>query len=1058
MVYGTKKFKDVEPENPESIFSDKKQYRVPHSQRNFSWNTVDDDKTKNQVGKFWNALLRQWKKFQEREQDYQKLDKEITTGTASDGTSLTSEQIRDKKITFATLDPQNIAEYFIGPMVFSLTDRGTGQLDVIDGQQRLSVLTMIFAICRDIYFEINEVKYINNNKIDFEAIQLSLIDLLEVSGVSRTPNPLSVGKWRFQPNAEDVDLFNKIILPWDIKQHADANSDLPKNFREENPAALCLRLEEKIKYFYNQINDKTTKNNYEKGGSNLKIIRTYLEIHKSIWTGILTDFILDTDEQDKITRKIEIIADTEIDFLLHKDPTKYYLPQDFFTNEEPAASYDKMGMDIIQKRQYNLSTKEYEDKDWSDKIKEKLHNKFRSEIHIDDTEPIEPIEFKKWLVQVIEKKEKKGLGYLPSSSLTRDDTFEKITTELKLDHVHKLTRERSLENISKEKLSEFITNMCKQLLFSVRITLQDTKTANLVFKTLNSAGEPLTTANLIKNHILDYIIDEDERKKIAENWDEIIKKVRKYSSPDDFLELSLKSRGVKYDQLWEFDQFKVADLRTPVKVSDDTLYDILEQKIQNEQQAKNYVIELQEDVEIYLKLKDPSEFLPNESRVMYEGNKEIGPALYILKNLDYVYANIPIMAAWRHWGQLTETTWNNFDLSFVVLIKILTIWLFRFKTIRNNSGAASTVESVMTKITKYIVNNPNDTPAEMAKVMKNIQKFLLTYDNDGDFLYNLKSTSLKKSSKNIDVTILTQITKHLAPTSREFPGYQSLEREHVLPQENGKWALGDFQSDWSSIAKDGGTDIEQRMYDLVTYFDNRSIPTDPHGFEDMVHVLGNLNLVTDKVNKKISNLLFNDKKYHFNKNHNKRYLKTHKSCDATNCQYFSDTGISKIDYTDPVRNFVIPAGVTTFCPKHADQDGYSGSEYSITTNTVMRNESNNFSDRTEWTALSIMERTHFLVEKTYALWRLPKIYCTEPTCSKHLSPITSIKGNLIENNEIENNEIDTFIGNKKCTEKLPSGDTCGNELEVLWYPQDLAPDLDVPTDGNKPSALRNISP
>jgi hypothetical protein len=1058
MVYDTEKFKDVDPENLESIFSDKKLYRVPHSQRNFSWNTVDDDKTKNQVGKFWNALLRQWKKFQEQDETAQKLNKEIATGTASDGTSLSPEQIRDKRETLATLDPQKIAEYFIGPMVFSKTDRGTGQLDVIDGQQRLSVLTIIFAICRDIYFEIHEQKYIDNEKIDFEPIQLSLIDLLEVSGMSRTPNPLSVGQWRFQPNAEDADLFNKIILPWDVKQHAETNSNLPKNFREKNSDALCLRLEEKVKYFYNQINDKTTKNNYEKGGSNLKIIRTYLTIYDSIWTGILTDFILDTDKQDDIKNKIEVIADDEIDFILHEDPTKFDLPPDFFTNEKPADSFAKMGMDIIQKRQYNLATKEYEDQDWSDKIKEKLEKQFKSDNHIGETEPIDPIEFKKWLVQVIEKKEKKGLQYLSIPSLTKNDTFEKIKTELKRDHVHKLTRERSLENISNDKLSEFITNMCKQLLFSVRITLQDTKTANLVFKTLNSAGEPLTTANLIKNHILDYVDDEDERKEIAENWDEIIKKVRKYSSPDDFLELSLKSRGVKYGELWEFDQFKVADLKTPVKVTDDTLYDILEQKIQTEQQAKDYVTELQEDVEIYLKLKDPSEFLPNESRPMYDNNKEIGPALYILKTLDYVYANIPIMAAWRHWGQLTETTWNNFDLSFVVLIKILTIWLFRFKTIRNNSGAASNVESAMTKITKYIINNSNENPEDIAKVMTNVQKFLLTYDNDGDFYYNLKSTSLKKSSKNIDVTILTQITKHLAPASREFPGYQSLEREHVLPQESGKWALGDFQSDWSPIAKDGGEDIEQRMFDLVTYFDNKSIPTDPHGFEDMVHVLGNLNLVTDKVNKKISNLPFNEKKYHFNKAHKKAYLKTHKCCEATTCDYFSDTGISTKDYLDPVRNFVIPSGTVTYCPKHAEQDGYSGSEFSLTTNTIMKNESDDFSDRTEWTALSIMERTKFLVEKTYALWRLPKIYCTKSTCSKYLSPINSIKGDLIERQSIENDEIDTFIGNKKCTEKLTSGEICCGKLEVLWYPVDHAPDLDVPSDGNKPSDARNISP
>ena len=80
MVNETQKFEKHGVENPGQLFSGDKLYRVPYSQRNFSWNTTDDDKTKNQVGKFWNALLRLWLKYRELDVKLQTLKKEIATG------------------------------------------------------------------------------------------------------------------------------------------------------------------------------------------------------------------------------------------------------------------------------------------------------------------------------------------------------------------------------------------------------------------------------------------------------------------------------------------------------------------------------------------------------------------------------------------------------------------------------------------------------------------------------------------------------------------------------------------------------------------------------------------------------------------------------------------------------------------------------------------------------------------------------------------------------------------------------------------------------------------
>ena len=76
---------------------------------------------------------------------------------------------------------------------------------------------------------------------------------------------------------------------------------------------------------------------------------------------------------------------------------------------------------------------------------------------------------------------------------------------------------------------------------------------------------------------------------------------------------------------------------------------------------------------------------------------------------------------------------------------------------------------------------------------------------------------------------------------------------------------------------------------------------------------------------------------------------------------------------------------------------------------------------------------------------MPKIYCSNPQCSKYQTPINLVKGDLVETND-----ADTFIGNKNCVEMI-NGEKCDSELEVFWPRMGLAPDLDVPSENNKPN-------
>jgi len=1051
MSYETGKFSDNAVENPSAIFSKDKFYNVPYSQRNFSWSVDEGDTSetskKNQIGKFWNALLRQWENYTKLSEDRNILKKEVETRKDhKTGADLTMDVIDAKKTTLETMKPKTLAEYFMGPMVFvpstTVTAAPTEQrFEIVDGQQRLTTITMICAISRDLYFEFNEEADIFSGSINFSQKMISrLCAILEQDPDSTTYT--SNGDWRFQPNQVDLDLFNKIILPWLPKQHLDNNQNQPSTFREDEPRALCLRLPEKIKYFESILADSEKKKTLR--DSNLKIMQAYIDLHKKIWTGLLTNFTASTEQQETITNKINEEAEKITQSELHLNPNKYDLTPEFFNNDT-GDDVDKFGFDIIQKQHWNAGESKFENITWTDDVREKITKKLADD-------ELSMAEY--------EKKRKTRSLYFFNRISGPDNKYEKIYSNLQDKNITDLRIKKAKANLvgPNKSLDQFIENMLLEMLFGVRVTVDTTRTADRVFRTLNSLGQPLNTSDLIKSHLLS-LVDKPEDKKIyADKWDKVIDSVSK--KPDDFLTYSLRSRGVNVGTVseprWEFNKFKVADLISKVGVDSDTLFDILETKIRNEIDVKIFVAELEEDIKLYSILLDPS-LLPKEDTSLYSRNEEIRPALMINKKLGYVYARAPIMTAWRHWGEKSGTTWKRDTRSFTVLVKFLVLWLFRYKTIRKMPP--SSIETAMTKVCTYIQNSPNNTHVERQTVLQHIQKFLLQYDDAVDFYDKLKDYSLKKSGTDLDVTILSQITSALTPVTRELIGDTKLTREHVLPQDPELWDETDFVSHWSitpKSQKDGGGPDDVRMYNLIQFFGIDSIPTLPHDFESMVDKLGNLTLLIGHMNSALQKLQFKEKKFHYENIKDSELEKNGCGLKGNNtvtppisaCPHYSDKGVSQVDYTED--GVIIPKGTKTNCPQHDIADGYRASELSINKKTVMKID-DTADARHDWTVLSILERTQFLVSLTNRLWQLPKIYCTNPICPKYKEEIKSIKG------ELDPIDTEKFIENKKCEELINGGSKCDHSLVVLWYRKvgdiGIAPDLDVP-EQFKPNANR----
>lgn len=977
----SKKFEKNGVENLSTLLSGENRYEVPFSQRNYAWETTSADQKENHVGAFWDAMMLQYEFYRDDKKRKEELKRQA--GSAE------PEQRRELVKAANEIDPGKKAEYFIGPMVFVKKTESEERFEIVDGQQRMTTLTMLLCIIRDLTNEISEKNEEGEvlSSVDFREIR-KLIEIIE-NGEHR--------EWRLQPNNVDKHLFNTVILPYKSSQHRNDNQDQPSSFTEGDttPGKPFLLLSEKIDYFNKEIEKdakpgRGKKSPYETKQSNIRIMKAYVFLYNKIIDALISNFSVEDEE----VRKLRIEIDTDdakvVDNLLRipgpiKDAfgneTGVIMKNEFFNDETK-------GIDYLEKKYWSSANKKFGAIEWSEESETKIKNDYATY----EARPTSTKEFDDWLKNKIEKRRAMDLGKAleePEQGESYVDFRKKLIEKQHLKSIKEKTENKITE------LYNFISYEVISALYSVRITVEDLEIASGIFETLNSKGEPLTKTNLVKNHVLSHLETDEEREEYGLKWDAIIGKINSEKA-DDFLRESLRSRGRVHNDRWIFDKYKIGNSEELVSVTKARLYKIIKNMIKTKQEAKNYVTTLDEDVLIRKKLDDPEENLTNED----EGNgqwEKFAPALYTLSKLDAVYIRIPIMTAWRHWGRKNGNgDWINTSNEFSMFVKFLVEFFLKYKTIRNQNATA--LDGYLIKVCELIMNNE---ASEKQKVLDKIIKYLGQYDDDIDFKNKLKEVVMNPSD-SISNLLLQNISIHLGTDNSDVEPVTKLTIEHVLPQKpkssgSEKWDETKFFTDYD----------ETNLATIQDFFSDETISKQKKEYGNFINRLGNLTLLTQKINSTIRNSNFETKKIHF-KNLTENKLKA-RGCNLDN----QPTQCLKYN----------SAGTLTKCEKHDIKDGLNSSSLEINLQTVMKIE-NTDTDRTEWTAKSILERTKFFVETIEGICKLPKVFCEKASCPNH-------KNGTFWNVNAEKLKIEE-IPDAKCDHKDSLGSKCGGELHVLW--------------------------
>jgi uncharacterized protein with ParB-like and HNH nuclease domain len=704
------------------------------------------------------------------------------------------------------------SEYLLGPMVFippknspsqSLTS--SNETEIVDGQQRLSTLTMMLCIIRDILIE-SKIDTITVQKSTWPDDLSDFIEYTENRDSQLQPGVTKHASWKLKMNRADSETFEEYVQKYE--------SETDDKF-SKNPATSTQypyrKLSKKIEWLKSEL--RTSENTDWKKSEKL-IIRAYVYLYETIQKGLIVNFenslFADKKLEDFVSKCNQDAYDS-----IKIDPGQHGLSTDHFTN----------GVDGINVLENQNWTKE-------DKVK-------FDELFDDFSRTVVGKKLNLDFEQFRQRKLKTRTGRLKKPlKLEQNKTFTADADKEKEQHLPYLL--------------QFFNQICLENFYVVKLNVVNEIDAFQVFDTLNAGGTELSKSNMIKNLIIKNIgTDSAVQDNYAEKWDKKIIEVVREENADTFVLESLRSRGRLKDgsqSEWEFDSFNVVEHTKSIVPSSKNLYAIIQKIITDPQvsgssleerqkkQAESFVKLLTDDAKNYAFLSDHTLAKKDPA----DPTRNLGPIIEDLNYLKAKYIKLPLYTAKRVWYDSGRS-----PDAFILLIKFLVPFFFKYKTVSDEN--ATKLEKELIKVCSIIQNGSDP----MDDLYTSIKYLLSLYDDSQFELDFKKEISDPNTEDNTKRYVLHRINSYLQDAPDVEP-IEGLTLEHVLPQDPSttdsdpfkNWKKDDFFKNYSN---------EQIEYIKPP----RILPADFS--EDWCNLLGNLTLISRSSNSAIKNTSFQNK-------------------------------------------------------------------------------------------------------------------------------------------------------------------------------------------------------
>ena len=336
---------------------------------------------------------------------------------------------------------------------------------------------------------------------------------------------------------------------------------------------------------------------------------------------------------------------------------------------------------------------------------------------------------------------------------SRHSPTKKLITNYRflIDEVKVLSKNCNLEDNGTQLIQAVqtlreIINDIKKKNFFVHVIIHNDEYSHQVFESLNSTGQPLNQADLVKSHLLKTSAPDESG--IDTKWQKIMDRVDIKKEPDHMLYESLLSRT-----------------EDSKDVSKKNLYKKIKEECNDKDSVENYLRELDVDSTII-------ELLNNPDRVS-DRHPKTKHLFYGIKQIRAVYIRRTVIAACRKWDYESEQA--------VQLTDCLLKFFFMYRTIGEKN--IDKIKTISRKTTQQIISGkPFDTI--LWTILKNDNKpdveDIVKHD---EFCENFKN-NIYSISDDIAKYILISLEHQLRQPGGDniaIPG-SSFELEHIFPK------------------------------------------------------------------------------------------------------------------------------------------------------------------------------------------------------------------------------------------------------------------------------------